>query len=240
LIVQPNAADSSQSRCYEASHFAGYKCLFNGIEAFSPSTKVVVSNSVMVDNLMGMTANMVPGPDGEYADHISEILDNTLYGNSISPDCPKILGPDGGFCFKKDKYGYTLGVGARAGKSQFLTKASPRPHMKIKADATWGGQNVLKRNKWIDYIGTTETGNKNVIFGLNFAASDHIPVTKFEDNEFKNIDPESFGYFFDPKPKWANVKDCGNFPCTAPWNVLLTFKGTKWTGRSPSFAKTTF
>jgi hypothetical protein len=146
----------------------------------------------------------------------------------------------GGFCFKKDKFGYTLGIGARAGKDQFLLKLSPRPHMKIKADATWGGQNILKRNKFIDYRAVTETGNRNALFGLNFAGSDHIPITKFEDNEFKNVDSDSFGYFFDPKPKWANVKDCGNFPCTAPWNVLLTFKGTTWSGRSPSFAKSTF
>jgi hypothetical protein len=112
--------------------------------------------------------------------------------------------------------------------------------MKIKADSTWGGQNLLLRNKFQDYAAETATGNKNVLFGLNFAASDHIPITKFEDNEFKNIDADAFGYFFDPNPKWANVKDCGNFPCTAPWNVLLTFKGSSFTGRSPSFAKSTF
>jgi hypothetical protein len=78
------------------------------------------------------------------------------------------------------------------------------------------------------------------LFGLNFAGSDHIPITLFEDNEFTNIEGDAFGFFADPNPKWANVKDCGNFPCTAPWNVLLTFKDTKWTGRTPSFAKSTF
>jgi hypothetical protein len=96
------------------------------------------------------------------------------------------------------------------------------------------------RNKWIDFAGLTSTGNRNSLFGINFAGSDHIPVTEFEDNEFKNIESDAFGYFFDPPTAWANVKDCGNFPCTAPWNVLLTFKGTKWSGRSPSFAKSTF
>jgi hypothetical protein len=112
--------------------------------------------------------------------------------------------------------------------------------MKIKADATWGGKNVLLRNTFKDYVGLTPTGNKNYLFGLNFAGSDHIPLTTFEDNTFENIDNDAFGFFFDPPTGWANVKDCGNFPCTAPWNVLLTFKGTKWTGRTPSFAKTEF
>jgi hypothetical protein len=33
---------------------------------------------------------------------------------------------------------------------------SPRPFMKIKADATWGGKNILMRNKFIDYKGKTD------------------------------------------------------------------------------------
>ena len=78
------------------------------------------------------------------------------------------------------------------------------------------------------------------MFGLNFNCPDFVPLTMFEDNEFKNIDAGAFGYFSDPLAKWANVKDCGNFPCTGPWNVLLTFKGTKWSGRTPSYAKSTF
>jgi hypothetical protein len=78
------------------------------------------------------------------------------------------------------------------------------------------------------------------MFGLNFNCPDFVPITMFEDNEFKNIDGEAFGYFRDPTPGWANVKDCGNFPCTGPWNVLLTFKRTSWSGRTPSYAKSTF
>jgi hypothetical protein len=28
---------------------------------------------------------------------------------------------------------------------------------------------------------------------------------------------------YDPPKGWANLDDCGNFPCTAPNNVILSF-----------------
>lgn len=31
-----------------------------------------------------------------------------------------------------------------------------------------------------------------------------------------------------PKSEWANNTDCGNFPCTAPENVIMEFKDTKY------------
>lgn len=125
------------------SHFKGYKNTYNGIAAFAPSSKVVFSHSLILDNAWGMVANPVPS-GSEYDDHTAEIRNNVIYGSSISDDCPD--NGNGGFCFKKDKLGYTVGVAARGGKSQFLTEMSPRPFMKIKADATWAGKNVLLRN----------------------------------------------------------------------------------------------
>jgi len=26
-----------------------------------------------------------------------------------------------------------------------------------------------------------------------------------------------------PLPDWANIEDCGNFPCTGPYNLLYSF-----------------
>jgi len=33
-----------------------------------------------------------------------------------------------------------------------------------------------------------------------------------------------------PNPGWANIDDCGNFPCTGPYNLLYSFKNTTWNG----------
>jgi len=35
-----------------------------------------------------------------------------------------------------------------------------------------------------------------------------------------------------PNPGWANLEDCGNFPCTGPNNVLYSFKNSKWNGKA--------
>ena len=29
-----------------------------------------------------------------------------------------------------------------------------------------------------------------------------------------------------PMSGWANIEDCGNFPCTGPHNLLYTFRNT--------------
>lgn len=43
-----------------------------------------------------------------------------------------------------------------------------------------------------------------------------------------------------PPKGWANVKDCGNFPCTAPLNTLFSFKRNKFRGLKPSFGADEF
>jgi len=35
-------------------------------------------------------------------------------------------------------------------------------------------------------------------------------------------------YIESPNPGWANLKDCHEFPCTAPLNILFDFKETKY------------
>jgi hypothetical protein len=39
---------------------------------------------------------------------------------------------------------------------------------------------------------------------------------------------DGMAYIMPPNPGWANLKDCVEFPCTAPANILFSFKGTKY------------
>lgn len=50
----------------------------------------------------------------------------------------------------------------------------------------------------------------------------------FKNTKFNNVSPDAMAYFMPPKPKWANLKDCGAFPCTGPLNVLFSFINTKY------------
>jgi hypothetical protein len=59
------------------------------------------------------------------------------------------------------------------------------------------------------------------IIGLNEYQADYQNMVEFYDTKFINVDGDAIAYLDDPQPGWANIKDCGEFPCTAPSNVLL-------------------
>jgi len=111
---------------------------------------------------------------------------------------------------------------------------------KAMKDGTWNSKNVYSRNKFISFSGRGQNGMKEFAFDLNPTGSDLLPPTWWHDNEFIDVADSAFGHFYDPKPKWANLKDCGAFPCTAPWNTVNYFKGTKFEGIKPLWAKSRF
>jgi hypothetical protein len=43
-----------------------------------------------------------------------------------------------------------------------------------------------------------------------------------------------------PPKGWANIKDCGNFPCTAPYNTIFYFRRNKFEGLKPIYAADSF
>lgn len=68
------------------------------------------------------------------------------------------------------------------------------------------------------------------IFMLNEFNSDYYPPVKLVNTRFDNVDQEAMGYFPTPFDWWAKVDKCGEFPCTAPLNILLNFVKTSYTG----------
>lgn len=105
------------------------------------------------------------------------------------------------------------------------------------SDSAWGGRTFLYRNKFINFKSQTTEGMKNAIFGSNEFASDYTEMHEFFDSEFINVENDAIATLQDPDPKWANNKDCGYFPCTAPYNILYSFQGTTWTGIVPENAQ---
>lgn len=67
--------------------------------------------NTVIDNKFGLVNNPVP-VDGVYSEHVATIVENTIYGNSMSPDCPE----DGGFCWRLDKKGLIVGAPDTTGK----------------------------------------------------------------------------------------------------------------------------
>lgn len=227
LVVYPTGG--THSTCFQASHFSAYKISVAAVNSFQVSAKTVMSDMTLVDNNYGLAVNLVCPSD--YADNEIVLKDSFISGGSISPDCPE----NGGFCASREKAGIMLGGACRGGKSPHNPRPSPRPHYKIKSDACWAGKYTISNNQFVNFDGATERA-----FVLSPHASDMIPIIVGSGNQFADLAPESLGFFYDPPASWANPTDCGDFPCTAPWNVLMYMSGSSFTGTSPEYASSNF
>jgi len=93
-FVYPDSSDSTSSKCFEVSHFKGYKNIREGAFSYFKSSKVIYRHMTMVDNLKGFTV-MSSGNNI----FIKNIM---IFGETESLDCPEgeITDPkDPMFCF---------------------------------------------------------------------------------------------------------------------------------------------
>lgn len=142
-----------------------------------------------------------------------EYNDIIVYGDSEILDCPA---QQNDRCVKENKVGVIPGAVAHGGKSPHITGASSLPPYKIKKDGAWGGKTVWNRLTFKDFKATTPLGLRNSIISTSKYQPDYTPTVTAHDTRFINVDEDSVAYIRPPEPGWANVKDCGNFPCTAP------------------------
>lgn len=121
------------------------------------------------------------------------------------------------------------------GKDLHIPKKSARPIYKIKSFGAYGGIALIENVKFakFDTGGRTKCQSRQSVFARNPYASDKIPMHKFKNCKFEDVDDSSMAFFTDPPPSWAIVKDCGAFPCTAPNNILASFTGTRFSGTTP-------
>jgi len=58
----------------------------------------------------------------------------------------------------------------------------------------------------------------------------------FDEIIFDDVANDAVVYLPDPPKGWANISDCGKFPCTAPQNVVMQFSKVTCTGtKQPAF-----
>lgn len=65
-------------------------------------------------------------------------------------------------------------------------------------------------------------------------------MLEFYDTQFTDIEDSAMANLMSPNPNWANLEDCGNFPCTGPYNLLFSFKNSAWYGTTINNAKSDF
>lgn len=60
---------------------------------------------------------------------------------------------------------------------------------------------------------------------------DYIVPSEFFNTTFEEVEDNALVFMITPPKKWANLKDCGDFPCTGPLNTQIRLEGTKFTGK---------
>jgi len=128
----------------------------------------------------------------------------------------------------EDKYAIFPGMHVPAPGKMHCVGASKFPLYNHHEDPSMGGRTVAYRNKFINFNATTPYGKNNMVFGSNSFGSDYTEMQEYFETTFTNVENAAIATLSDPDAAWANKKDCGQFPCTAPWNVLFAFQGTVW------------
>jgi hypothetical protein len=216
IIYNPKNAYS----CMEGSHFTGYKAVASAIAGgFSNAQKFIFHDMIALDSGAGMGVGISEGG----VDTMIEINDNKIYGESEIPDCP----PNGGYCYQVEKNGYLAGStlgGARPIHPPMLIKM---PFHKAKGVGGQNGKIIHNRNIYKDFSSSTVTGKRQSLV-VSDEGPDFLPANYFYDTQFINMDQAQLAFVKSPVAGWANPSDCGNFPCTAPLNMLFKFYRTIW------------
>ena len=173
---------------------------------------------------MGLSMNN----GGQESDTTQIVLEDSIFfGESESDDCST---PEQ--CYCEPKFSFMTASCVNDGKDLHPTSSSALPIWKNKGQGNWGGRFTGNRLTFKNFIGKSKCGQNSVIFQGNPSSSDKQPPHFFNDCTFEDVDNTGWAFLEKPPKKWANVKDCGNFPCTAPNNVFFTFAGTTFAGNT--------
>jgi hypothetical protein len=112
----------------------------------------------------------------------------------------------------------------QGGKALHPEKKSSLPISKIKTYGVFNAKVQVHDMEFHDFSETTKCNKAQHVFERNPTSADYIPIHEFSRIKFTNIDEDALVWLEDPNPGWANPTDCGDWPCTAPENVILKFK----------------
>lgn len=232
--VYPNPAIAGSAKCFEASHAVAYKVQETCFQAYADTDELRAHHVTCIDNKMG--ASLITA--ARERDEVEIFFyDSLIMGNAPALDCPP---GDRSECYCKHKFGFMTGVNMNDGKGLHPTSASALPIWNSHGEGNWGGRVNVERVTFKGFLGATPCGMRNVAFERGPTQSDKIPPHFFDNCKFEDVTDEGMGFLEKPNPAWANIKDCANFPCTAPNNLILTFTNTKFAGVQPSAAAPAF
>jgi hypothetical protein len=228
LVLYPDQNILSAVKdCFQGSDFKGYKNNGSSVATFFDSNEVRFSNLVSVDNVKGVS--LMVGLETDFEKKM-KLSNSFIYGESttLAKDCPDGSGSaTGANCECPDKMG-VMSFGTATGSKQLdwhIPSASKRPIHKIKSYATWISTGFLDNVQISNFNSATSAcGSRQTAFAVNEYQADHVPIHNLNAIKFTNVAYDAVIYIFNPPQGWAVIDDCGEWPCTAPSNVIYNFK----------------
>jgi len=96
-------------------------------------------------------------------------------------------------------------------------------------DAAFSGNSNFEHCKFYGFK-ADESGKAQTRAVSMPLAPDAVHPAYFSRAEFYNSDEKAMIHIPDPLDSWAEIKDCGNFPCTGLKNAIVNFCTTRWYG----------
>jgi hypothetical protein len=112
------------------------------------------------------------------------------------------------------------------------TGLSSYPYSKLMGGGVARQNVILERNEFHNFHNETHLGMAQHAITLLETQSDMHPIYYLYDTHFNNITTTAIAWMQTPPDKWANLQDCGEFPCSAPLNTILRFEGTTFEGEN--------
>jgi hypothetical protein len=135
---------------------------------------------LLVDNHKGVSLNI--GKEG--SDLKIRMYDSEIFGEvaGVNRDSP-----DGQSRWCKDKHGLMIFQASQGSKPLHPTMPSSLPIQKIKSNGSWGGNVILDNVNFNKFKATTECGAKQHAIKRNPTSSDYIPLNKFKNTKFREV-----------------------------------------------------
>jgi hypothetical protein len=223
LVYPDDVNGNNHNGCYEISHFKAYKTTLPCLGAHYATHEMRAHDITCIDAEKGIS--LQTGVEG--TGMVIKFSNSKIYGETDADDCPADHE-----CYCPNKIGFMFFGNNVAPKTLHMPAMSPRPIYKVKSYGAYGGTAQIDNVTFKNFAtnGVTKCAARSVIFEAIDSASDKVPIHYFTNTVFEDVDTKSMAFFYDPPNKWAIVKDCGAFPCTAPNNILLTFTTTTYAG----------
>lgn len=239
-VIFPDPSKPDHKKCFEVSHFKAYKVTDAAAITNFPAKEVNMHSIVSIDNAIGVAAMIGVNGIAEYLPHHSLVRDCKIYAESPIPDCPI----EGTQCKRIAKSGLVVSIHSvthsQLGMEIHCTKEMHCPLSKQIENSSWEGKSYFRDIDFYNFKKKTKEGEKQIFIKLNPKASDMIQMQQFENLRFHDSEFGAMTWFFEPPMSWANLADCGDFPCTGPKNTVMSFKNIQWLGTVPADARTDF